>query len=110
MGRFGSRGVCRGAGGAAGWGASAFRAAPAGDVADGLGAPAWNWSGVLMTVVPSDASLVLPTRASIFIGGHSLGAARAGEYAWSRVMRGLPVDGVYVCGSPRAGNAILSVV
>jgi len=44
---------------------------------------------------------------AIFIGGHSLGAARAGQYAWSRVTRGLPVDGVYQCGCPRPGNAIL---
>lgn len=43
----------------------------------------------------------------IFIVGHSLGAAEASLYAYSRVKRGLPVDGVYVFGCPRPGNSAL---
>lgn len=40
----------------------------------------------------------------IYIGGHSLGAARAWLYAYARIARGMPVDGVYACGSPRPGD------
>ena len=42
---------------------------------------------------------------AVFITGHSLGAAEACLYAYSRVSRGLPVDGVYVFGCPRPGNS-----
>lgn len=42
---------------------------------------------------------------SIYITGHSLGAAEACLYAYDRVQRGLPVDGVYVFGCPRPGNS-----
>ncbi|MFP5249287.1 MAG: lipase family protein [Acidobacteriota bacterium] len=45
--------------------------------------------------------------APVFIAGHSLGAARACLYAYSRVKRGLPVDGVYTWGCPRPGNSAL---
>ena len=43
--------------------------------------------------------------APVFITGHSLGAAEASLYAFSRVKRGLPVDGVYTFGCPRPGNS-----
>lgn len=43
----------------------------------------------------------------VFISGHSLGAARACLYAWSRIKRGLHVDGVYVFGCPNPGNHFL---
>ena len=45
--------------------------------------------------------------APVFIAGHSLGAGEAEECAFDRVKRGLPVDGVYVIGSPRPGNSVL---
>ena len=45
----------------------------------------------------------------IFIAGHSLGAARAWEYAYSRLFRGLRVDGVYALAPPRPGNHMISV-
>ena len=41
----------------------------------------------------------------IYIGGHSLGAARACLYAFSRICRGLPVDGLYLWGCPNPGSA-----
>lgn len=40
----------------------------------------------------------------IFIGGHSLGAADAALYAYSRVARGLRIDGVYLFACPRPGS------
>lgn len=43
----------------------------------------------------------------IFIAGHSLGAARAYQYAYSRVMRGLRVDGVYTFAPPNPGNGVI---
>lgn len=43
----------------------------------------------------------------VYIGGHSLGAAEAYEYAYSRVMRGLRVDGIYVLAPPQPGNITL---
>ena len=46
----------------------------------------------------------------VYITGHSLGAAEAVLVAWSRVRRGLPVDGVYVFGCPRPGNSELGVL
>lgn len=45
--------------------------------------------------------------APVYIAGHSLGAARAAMYAFSRVSRRLPVDGVYTFGCPRPGNSVL---
>ena len=45
--------------------------------------------------------------APVFIVGHSLGAAEACLAAFSRTRRGLPVDGVYVFGCPRPGNAVI---
>ena len=48
--------------------------------------------------------------APIYITGHSLGAAEATLYAYDRVKRGLPVDGVYLFGCPRPGNSALGVV
>ena len=42
----------------------------------------------------------------IYIGGHSLGAAEAYEYAYSRVKRGLRVDGVYCLAPPRPGTRL----
>ena len=44
---------------------------------------------------------------AVFIAGHSLGAAEADLYAYSRVKRGLPVAGVYTFGNPRPGNSAL---
>jgi hypothetical protein len=41
------------------------------------------------------------------ICGHSLGAARAYLYAFSRIKRGLPVDGVYCLASPRPGDKVI---
>lgn len=43
----------------------------------------------------------------VFIAGHSLGAAEACIYAFSRARRGLPVIGVYVFGCPRPGDHTL---
>lgn len=43
----------------------------------------------------------------MFIGGHSLGASRGVAYAYARVVRGLPVDGIYVFGCPRPGNRVI---
>lgn len=40
----------------------------------------------------------------IYIAGHSLGAARAALYTYSRMKRGLPVAGVFLFGSPHPGN------
>lgn len=42
-----------------------------------------------------------------FIAGHSLGAADAALYAYSRVKRGLRVDGVFLFACPRPGNAVI---
>ncbi len=41
---------------------------------------------------------------SVYIAGHSLGAARASLYAFSRIKRGLPVAGVFLFGCPRPGD------
>lgn len=46
--------------------------------------------------------------APIYIIGHSLGAAEASLYAWSRINRRLPVAGVYLFGCPRPGNSVIS--
>lgn len=43
----------------------------------------------------------------IYIAGHSLGAARAALYAFSRLKRGLPVDGVFLFGCPRPGDSAI---
>lgn len=43
----------------------------------------------------------------IFIGGHSLGGADAYEYAYSRMMRGLRVDGIFALAPARPGDAEL---
>lgn len=44
----------------------------------------------------------------VYIGGHSLGAAEAFEYAYSRIKRGLRVDGVYCLAPPRPGDSELA--
>jgi hypothetical protein len=44
------------------------------------------------------------TDAPVFIGGHSLGGARAPAYAYSRIKRGLRVDGIYMLAPPKPGN------
>lgn len=46
----------------------------------------------------------------IFIAGHSLGAARAYQYAYSRIMRGLRVDGIYAFAPPNPGNSVIGDV
>ncbi len=43
----------------------------------------------------------------VFIAGHSRGAAEAALYAFSRIKRGLPVDGLYLFESPRPGNQVV---
>jgi hypothetical protein len=43
----------------------------------------------------------------VFIGGHSLGAARAYLYAFSRIMRGLRVDGIYTLAPPKPGDKFI---
>jgi predicted alpha/beta hydrolase family esterase len=43
----------------------------------------------------------------VFIGGHSLGAARAYEYAYARVVRGLRVDGIFALAPPNPGCAAI---
>lgn len=45
--------------------------------------------------------------APVFIGGHSLGAAHAFLYAWSRIKRGLPVAGIYALASPNPGDSTI---
>jgi pimeloyl-ACP methyl ester carboxylesterase len=44
----------------------------------------------------------------VYIAGHSLGAAEAYEYAFSRIKRGLRVDGIYCLAPPRPGNSVLA--
>jgi Lipase (class 3) len=44
----------------------------------------------------------------VYIGGHSLGAAEAYEYAFSRIKRGLRVDGIYCLAQPRPGDSVLA--
>lgn len=44
----------------------------------------------------------------VYIAGHSLGGADALLYAYSRVKRGLRVDGVYAFASPRPGNRAIA--
>ncbi len=44
----------------------------------------------------------------VYIAGHSLGAAEAYEYAFSRVKRGLRVDGIYALAPPRPGDGVLA--
>jgi Lipase (class 3) len=44
----------------------------------------------------------------VYIGGHSLGAAEAYEYAFSRIKRGLRVDGIYCLAPPRPGDSVLA--
>jgi Lipase (class 3) len=51
--------------------------------------------------------LKLATPPPVFIAGHSLGAAEAVLYAYDRVERALPVDGIYVFGCPRPGNSVI---
>ena len=46
----------------------------------------------------------------VFIGGHSLAAARAWEYAYSRFVRGLRVDGVYALAPPNPGNRAIGML
>lgn len=45
----------------------------------------------------------------VYIGGHSLGAAAAYEYAYSRMRRGLRVDGIYALAPPQPGDRMLAV-
>lgn len=44
----------------------------------------------------------------VYIAGHSLGAAEAYEYAYSRIKRGLRVDGIYAFAPPNPGDSILA--
>ena len=46
----------------------------------------------------------------VYLAAHSLGAARIWEYAYSRIMRGLRVDGIYALAPPRPGNKIIQRV
>lgn len=45
----------------------------------------------------------------VYIAGHSLGAARAYEYAYSRVVRGLRVDGIYALAPPNPGCSAIGL-
>lgn len=44
---------------------------------------------------------------NVYITGHSLGAARAALYAYSRVVSGLPVSGLFLFGCPNPGNRMI---
>jgi pimeloyl-ACP methyl ester carboxylesterase len=44
----------------------------------------------------------------VFIGGHSLGGADAYEYAFSRLVRGLRVDGIFPLAPARPGNRAIT--
>ena len=46
----------------------------------------------------------------VYIGGHSLGAARAFLYAYSRIKRGLRVDGIYALASPHPGDKAIGQI
>lgn len=46
----------------------------------------------------------------IFIAGHSLGGARAFQYAYSRIKRGLRVDGIYALASPNPGDKAIGQI
>lgn len=41
---------------------------------------------------------------SVYVAGHSLGAARAALYGFSRVARGLPLTGIFLFGCPNPGD------
>lgn len=45
----------------------------------------------------------------VFITGHSLGGSRALQYGWSRVRRGLRVDGVFAFAPPNPGDRKIGV-
>jgi hypothetical protein len=44
---------------------------------------------------------------AVFLAGHSLGAARAILYGWSRLRRGLRVDGIYAFAPPNPGDRFI---
>lgn len=46
----------------------------------------------------------------VFIAGHSLGGGRAWQYAYSRIVRGLRVDGIYCLAPPRPGDHAIGKV
>ena len=46
----------------------------------------------------------------IFISGHSLGGQRAWQYAYSRIKRGLRVDGIYCLAPSKPGNRVIGQV
>jgi hypothetical protein len=46
----------------------------------------------------------------VFIGAHSLGAQRAFEYAYSRIKRGLRVDGIYALAPSQPGNKAITQI
>lgn len=50
------------------------------------------------------------SRSPLVVAGHSLGAAEASIYAYSRIKRGLPLDQIFVFGCPRPGNGVLQSV
>ena len=45
--------------------------------------------------------------APVYVIGHSLGAARALQYAWSRLRRGFRLDGVYAFAPPNPGDGAI---
>lgn len=47
------------------------------------------------------------TDAPVFIGGHSLGGQRAYQYAYSRLVRNLRVDGIYALAPPMPGDGVI---
>jgi len=45
----------------------------------------------------------------IYLGGHSLGGADAYEYAYSRLVRGLRVDGIFALAPARPGDGVIGL-
>lgn len=48
--------------------------------------------------------------APVFLAGHSAGGAHVYQYAYSRIMRGLPVDGIYTLAPARPGDEAIETI
>jgi Lipase (class 3) len=57
--------------------------------------------------VPDQRRNARETAVSVFLGGHSLGASDAALEAYSRVRRGLPLDGLFLFACPRPGDHVV---
>lgn len=44
----------------------------------------------------------------VYLGGHSMGGAEVYEYAYSRLIRGLRVDGIYALAPAQPGDSVLA--